>query len=83
MYDVPVASAGTWDEDEGLESDEIIGFIEGDMRDDKALHSNHSPHGALLPLSEEMMSIEAVESSANRRPLWWIQKITNTKSRIW
>jgi hypothetical protein len=68
MYDVPAASADTWDEDEGSELDEKIGFIEGDMRNDKALHSNRSRHGALLPLSEEMMSIEAVDSSANRRP---------------
>ena len=47
-------------------SDEKIGFIKGNVYDDKALRLHHSPNNVLLHQSEDMIGI--VEASADDRP---------------
>ena len=70
MNDFLAASAVAWNEETGLELllDEIVGPIEDDMRPGKVLLSSGSLPSGPLPLSKEMMSIEAVQSSADYRP---------------
>jgi Chromo (CHRromatin Organisation MOdifier) domain len=49
-----------------LFSDEKFGSVKGNIYDDGTLRLNHSPHGALLHQSEDMMGM--VESANNRPP---------------
>ena len=70
MNDIPAALAIEFDEEIGsvLLLDENFGSIEGEIHSGKVRLSSDSLHSGLLPLSGEIIPIEAVQSPADHRP---------------